>query len=211
MKKQLLIPVVGTAALITLYFIGAPEAKRTAMLHAERCIQLNGDSDRCDKVSKTFLDDDTRTKYEVAMRSRAALQKANQEKADAEAARQVQAESEARAAIASAKAEADAKFKAQGWFQLQPGIYGRWCTQTCSNADVIGDASYWLMEVWCKDRSCGDIYAQINIVKDGTAIGWTNDTAYLSRGQKGILTFSKHLPESGGQYNAELVKFNVRG
>ena len=67
------------------------------------------------------------------------------------------------------------------------------------------------MEVWAKDRAAGDIYAQINVLNGGTAIGWTNDTAYLSRGQKGVLTFSKYLPGYGSQYSAELVKFSARG
>ena len=106
---------------------------------------------------------------------------------------------------------AEAKFKAEGWFELDKGIYGRWCTNTCSNAEVIGDSSYWLMEVWAKDRAAGDIYAQINVMENGTVIGWTNDTAFLARGQKGVMTFTKYLPGSGSNYQAQLVKFNARG
>ena len=116
-----------------------------------------------------------------------------------------------KAAEAKAIADAEAKFKAEGWFELKPGIYGRWCTQTCSNADVIGSASYWLMEVWAKDRAAGDIYAQINVLEDGVVVGWTNDTAYLSQGQRGVLTFSKYTPGHGSRYTAQLVKFNARG
>ncbi len=108
-------------------------------------------------------------------------------------------------------AAAEAKFKAEGWFEVSNGIYGRWCTQTCSTADVIGDAAYWLMEVWAKDRAAGDIYAQINVMKNGTVIGWTNDTAFLAKGQRGILTFDKYLPGSGSQYQAQLTKFTTGG
>ena len=109
------------------------------------------------------------------------------------------------------RAEADAKFKAEGWFQIERGIYGRWCTDTCSRAEVIGSASYWLLEVYCKERSCGDIYAQLNISKGGTVVGWTNDTAYLGHGQKGILTFQKYGLRNGASYTGNLVKFNARG
>ena len=112
-------------------------------------------------------------------------------------------------AEAEAKRQAEAKIKAEGWFLVSPGVYARWCTQTCSNADVIGDASYWLLEVWAKDRAAGDIYAQVNVLENDVVIGWTNDTAYLSKGQKGVMTFSKYLPGSG--YTAQLVKFNARG
>jgi hypothetical protein len=106
---------------------------------------------------------------------------------------------------------ADAKFKAEGWFQIERGIYGRWCTDTCSRAEVIGTASYWLLEVYCKERACGDIYAQLNISKGGTVVGWTNDTAYLGYGQKGILTFQKYGLGNGSAYQGSLVKFSARG
>ena len=116
-----------------------------------------------------------------------------------------------KAESAKAAEEESAKFKAEGWFQLATGIYGRWCTETCSNASVIGDASYWLLEVWAKDRTAGDIYARINVLEKGTVIGWTNDTSYLSLGQRGVMTFSKHLPGSGSNYSAQLTEFNARG
>jgi hypothetical protein len=50
---------------------------------------------------------------------------------------------------------------------------------------------HWRMEVWCKERACGDIYARINIMdgRNGPVIGWTNETAYGGIGQKVILTF----------------------
>ena len=131
--------------------------------------------------------------------------------ADERAARQVREESERNAKIAEAKAQADAKFEAEGWFQLEPGIYGRWCNKTCSTAEVIGGQAYWLMEVWAKDRAAGDVYAQINIMRDGVIIGWTNDTAYIGRGQRAVLTFGKYGLNNPGQHQAQLVKFNARG
>ena len=118
---------------------------------------------------------------------------------------------EQKQAETKAKADAEAKFKAEGWWEVKPGIFVRWCTQTCSTAEVIGDASYWLMEVWAKDHSAGDIYAQINIEQNGVVTGWTNDTAFLSKGQRGILTFQKYGLSNGAAYQARLVKFNARG
>ena len=101
------------------------------------------------------------------------------------------------------------KLAEAGWREQLSGIYVRWCTKTCSQADVIGDSTFALMEVWCKERACGDIYAQANFVKDGTAVGWTNDTLYLGYGQKGVLTFQKYGYRGGG--SAQLVKFTARG
>lgn len=138
----------------------------------------------------------------------AAEQKLKDEKARAEQVRRA----EAYAAKEAAKEKAaQAKFEAEGWFQLEPGIYGRWCTETCSTAEVIGNQSYWLMEVWAKDRAAGDVYAQINIIRDGVIIGWTNDTAYIDQGQRAVLTFGKYGLNNPGQHQAQLVKFNARG
>lgn len=101
------------------------------------------------------------------------------------------------------------KLNAKGWFERKPGIWGRWCTKTCSSSKVIGDRKFMLMEVWAKDRDAGDIYAKINLTdKAGTVVGWTNDTLYLSKGQKGVLAFSSHQDDATG---GEIVEFNARG
>jgi len=57
----------------------------------------------------------------------------------------------------------------------------------------------------------GDIYAQINIMHNGVVTGWTNDTAFLDKGQRGVLTFQKYGLSNGAAYQAQLTKFNARG
>ena len=99
------------------------------------------------------------------------------------------------------------EFDRMGWVEQEQGIFVRWCKNDCSKAGLIGDGAYALMEVWCRDRACGDIYAQANFVKNGSVIGWTNDTLYLDYGQKGVLTFQKYGLSGGG--SAELVKFSA--
>ena len=123
--------------------------------------------------------------------------------AEAHKAAQAKAAKEA----ADRKAAAEAKFKAEGWFELKPGIYGRWCTQTCSRAKVIGSGTYSLMEVWAKDAHAGDIYARVNLLRNDVVIGWTNDTMYLSHGQRGVLTFDSYIDAD----SAQLTEFNARG
>jgi len=180
---------------------------------AERCIELHSKpkpltTARCNRVDSDLLPIEIKPEFAKALESNNTLEA----KAKAEREKLAQAEREKKAAIvkkaAAEKAAADAKFKAEGWFQVATGIYGRWCTQTCNNSKVIGDSTYWLMEVWAKDRAAGDIYARINILSNGTVVGWTNDTAYLSLGQKGILTFSTYQKGATG---AELTEFNARG
>lgn len=109
--------------------------------------------------------------------------------------------------LTEAQYDAKAKLKEDGWNEIKPGIYGRWCTNSCSTTGVIGRQTYWLMEVWAKDRSASNIYAQANILERGTVIGWTNDTLHLPKGQKGVLTFGKYLPS--GEYTLEMTKFSI--
>jgi hypothetical protein len=110
------------------------------------------------------------------------------------------------AAAAKAKADAEAKFKAEGWWETEPGILVRWCDD-CSGSETYMDY-VWRMEVWCKERACGDIYARINIQRgsDGPIVGWTNETAYGDIGQRVILTFQSSTPG-----NASLTEFKARG
>jgi len=106
-----------------------------------------------------------------------------------------------------AKADAEVAFKAEGWWEPQSGIFVRWCKNQCADTESFMD-SVWRLEVWCKDRACGDIYARINIMdgSNGPIIGWTNETAYGSIGQKVILTF-----QSSTSGSASLTEFTARG
>ena len=58
--------------------------------------------------------------------------------------------------------------------------------------------------VWCKERACGDIYAKLNIERNGVVVGWTNDTAYGGYGQKVVLMFGSSTSGSG-----RLVEFKT--
>lgn len=108
---------------------------------------------------------------------------------------------------AQAKANAEAAFKAEGWWEAQSGVFVRWCENQCAETESFMD-SVWRMEVWCKERACGDIYARINIMdgRNGPVIGWTNETAYGGIGQKVILTF-----QSSTSGTARLTEFTARG
>ena len=221
MKKRFLFPLVAVAGLAGMAAIGAlvgPSAEMIAdnKTDIDRCIELKGDTDACDRIKTTSgyvldgyqptidialgLRKDALRQAEVIKQKQAADLAEARKKADAALAKQA-AEREQ----AAAKAKAD--FEAEGWREAQPGVFVRWCTQTCNNSKVIGDNRYSLMEVWARDAHAGDIYAQVNLERNGVVIGWTNDTMYLSHGQRGVLTFDSY------QYfdQAKLVKFNARG
>ena len=202
MKQRYLLAGIAATALAGLYAIGQGPAKEEAARYANSCIMLKGDTDRCDQVAKSLLDGATRVSFDKAMEQRQALK-------DQAKAQQVREESERNAKIAEAKADADAKFKTEGWWQVSDGVLVRWCTDAnpCPGSASEHYSDYvWRAMVWCKDRSCGDIYARMNIERGGAVIGWTNDTAYGDLGQKVVLTFGSHL-----QGQAQIVEFKARG
>lgn len=217
MKKRFLFP------LVTLGLVGSLGwmANQGEKMLINDC--NSGDEVDCNKLidmssPEKYASQITNPYFADKLKLKAEAEQKNAKELEAKLAKreaQIKANNEAIAAAnakkAKAEAAAEAKFKAEGWFEVDKGIYGRWCTNTCSRAEVIGSSAYWLMEVWAKDRAAGDIYAQINVMQNGTVVGWTNDTAFLAQGQKGVLTFTKYLPGSGSNYQAQLVKFNARG
>ena len=205
MKFLIAAATASAVGLAGLYSVG------NASLQKELTDCNKGNTAICYGVSDHLQNKITNIQYHDRLQTAKFVRQAEEKKAE-EAREAVRKNLEAEEAkrIAAANA-AEAKFKAEGWFELEPGIYGRWCTETCSTAEVIGDQAYWLMEVWAKDRAAGDVYAQINVIRNGVIIGWTNDTAYIGAGQRAVLTFGKYGLDNSGQYTAELVKFNARG
>ena len=191
---------------LAVYMLGAAEKQEDAEARKvlERCIKDGTfTSNKCYSATNVL---DSRDPLAVAFEEgRFKARMAEVEEANRKTLEQREATKKAKEIqLAAAKKLAQA-----GWREQLSGIYVRWCTKTCSQADVIGDSTFALMEVWCKERACGDIYAQVNFVKNGTTVGWTNDTLYLGYGQKGVLTFQKYGYEGGG--SVQLVKFTARG
>jgi hypothetical protein len=79
----------------------------------------------------------------------------------------------------------------QGWSEKEDGIYGRWCKENCNPTNIADN--YAVYEIWCKERACGDVYIQANLItSEGTVIGWTNETGYGDKGQKIQLTLDSY-------------------
>lgn len=118
-------------------------------------------------------------------------------------------EKENAAQLAKAKKDRE-EFEKLKWWEIRKGILARYCTsgpKPCSSGAVIGDQSYVLVEIWCKERACGDIYAKVNLLdSEGTVVGWTNDTSYGGYGQKVLLTFSSYQENWS---KARLVEFTT--
>lgn len=181
------------------------EARRIRMNNfaAEECIELKGQSSQCERVDLDFLDKDTKEKVLPLQEKFIADRKAADEKYRKEAA-------ERAAKKRKLAAEKEAKFKAEGWWEEQPGIFVRWCDgkhPSCPGPTSNGYSDYtWRAMVWCKERACGDIYARMNILNGDTVVGWTNDNAYGGYGQKVVLTFGSSTSGSG-----RIVEFVARG
>ena len=194
MKKRFLIPAVCVGGFLGLSALGyAIDANDIANCNA-------GDLAACSEVMESTQDQITNPQWlaDKAAADKAAADKAAKEKA---------ANEKWRAERDAKQAAADAKFKAEGWWQQQPGIYVRWCTDKnpCPYTKSYQDYT-WKAMVWCKERACGDIYARMNISQNGTVVGWTNETAYGGYGQKVMLTFGSYTRGQG-----HIVEFRARG
>ena len=214
MKKRFLFPLVAVAGLSGIATLGALVGPSEAMIadnkaNIDRCIELKGDTGACDRIKTTrvYVPNGYQPTIDIALGLRKDALKQAKAEAEKQAAARKERQAAAEAKIAEAKAAAEAKFQAEGWWEQEPGIFVRWCTQTCSRAKVIGSGTYSLMEVWAKDAHAGDIYARVNLLRNDVVIGWTNDTMYLSHGQRGVLTFDSYIDAD----SAQLTEFNARG
>jgi len=108
-----------------------------------------------------------------------------------------------------------AVLESQGCFVTINGIYARYCNDprrpatepACSTAEVRGDDTAWLLEVWCPDKKCGEIYGELGILDGNTVIARTNSTVCcLDKGMKGLLTFQKRGLK--GDYSAGLKQLS---
>nr|BDD44074.1 hypothetical protein 14 [bacterium] len=173
------------------------------------CIDLKGKAYNCGRIDLALADEETKNQVSPFIQKWEEEKAAAAEKRKAQFAKMEAAEKERKRLAAEANAKADAKFKAEGWWEAQPGIFVRWCDPDSSCPGRARDHytdRVWRAMVWCKERACGDIYARMNILNGGTVVGWTNDTGYGSYGQKVVLTFGSHI--SG---NGRIVEFEARG
>ena len=96
----------------------------------------------------------------------------------------------------------------EGWETTsKEGVYSKWCkVGECDTSKMSGQQGSILM-LWCKEQSCGDIYAQVNLVNaSGVVIGYTNDTGYGNKGDKVQLTLSSYSDFS----SMRLTELNLR-
>ena len=99
-----------------------------------------------------------------------------------------------------------AQLRAEGWRQPVGGIF----MISCDKFDCPGPKGDWYYRttyrvmVWCKERPCGDIYAQAKIEQDGVAVDWPETTAYGERGQRVLLRFYSEDEGTG-----TVVKFSA--
>lgn len=95
-----------------------------------------------------------------------------------------------------------------GYFELQSGIYGKWCDDCSQDSKIFDDERIVALEVWCRDVACGDVYAEVNFEKDKVTVDYSNDILTLGKGDRGILTFSTRRADANSYY---LVDFSAYG
>ena len=209
MKKRFLIPAVVVGGFTGLVALGAT-LNETDLAQCN-----NGDAVACVEAYKIEANHEriTNQKWLSAFKESEAKRIAEKQKLEADrkaAFAKLEAEEKARKAkLAEQNRIEAAKFKAEGWWEIQDGIFIRWCDRehpSCPGNTRSYTDYTWRAMVWCKERACGDIYARMNISQNGTVVGWTNETAYGGYNQKVVLTFGSYTQGSG-----RIVEFRARG
>lgn len=189
--------------------------KADNLFSAKKCIAAHSRktsktfAGECDRVDLELLPEEVQPDFSAALAKNEAIRAEEEAKVKAEAEKRRKWQAAQAKKVADEKAAAEAKFKAEGWWEQEPGIFIRWCdgkNPWCPGPKGNGYSDYTTRAmVWCKERACGDIYARLNIERNGVVVGWTNDTSYGGYGQKVVLTFGSSIRGSG-----RLVEFIVR-
>jgi hypothetical protein len=162
----------------------------------------------CELVKPDLLPEEIKPDFTQALAKNEAFKAVQGAKVKAKADKRRKFLAEQANNAAREKAAAETKFKAEGWYEEQDGIFVTHCSNIyCPGPTSNGYSKYtWRYMVWCKERACGDIYAKLNITQNGVVVGWTNDTAYGGYGQKVVLTFGSSTRGGGS-----IVEFIARG
>jgi len=173
--------------------VKAAQIRKSLIAKAKRCVAFKSMSS-CEAINRKEV---ASIDPELAKDLNDAIWSAKQKEAEAKRKEQER--------IAREKRE-KAEWDRAGWWEQKPGIFVRWCSKVpCPGPRGNGYSDYvWRAMVWCKERACGDIYAKLNIERNGVVVGWTNDTAYGGYGQKVVLMFGSSTQGSG-----RLVEFKT--
>ena len=201
------------------YQVGVAQAeavkKADNLYSAKRCItghsplpeKAKAAFRECELVELDLLPEESKGDFSKALAKNEAFKAEQAAKLEAEAEKRRKWQAAQAKKAAQEKAAAEANFKAEGWYEVQDGIFLTHCSNIhCPGPTSNGYSDYiWRYMVWCKERACGDIYARLNITQNGVVVGWTNDTAYGGYGQKVVLTFGSSTRGKGS-----IVEFRAR-
>lgn len=95
----------------------------------------------------------------------------------------------------------------KGYTEYDSDLAYKWTTHKRS-ADC-SDCIYWTMQVIANTGCLGGVYAELNIMRNGEVVDWTNDSVpSLAAGQVAFLEFISYQDGSGSSYQGQLTSLN---
>ena len=61
--------------------------------------------------------------------------------------------------------------------------------------------STWKVEVWCKERACGDFFISMEVIKDNELVGYVSKESCGNKGEKLMIDLQPKI-------NGDLIRFS---
>ena len=110
--------------------------------------------------------------------------------------------------LGAVTAASNALSETAGYFEIQPGVYGKFCSECVDQSQFYSEVQFIGLEVWCKDKNCGTTYAEVNWLKDDVAVDKSNELMTLGYGEKALMVFSTRRMDVNGY---RLADFSAHG
>ena len=156
--------------------------------NAQLCIEKNGESEICTEVQEYMLDGEVLKQIsEIKEKIRANYwnKRAEEEKI-----------------LEITRREEEAELRRlidEGWEWINNDFIYRVCgvkNAACEDSPINIDSN-WKIEVWCKERACGDFFISMEVIKDNQLVGYVSKESCANKGEKLMLDLQ---PKINGDY-----------
>ena len=168
------------------------ESLQLNLKNAQLCIEKNGESEICSEVQEYMLKGEVLKQIsEIKEKIRADYWKKRAEEEKI---------------IETTRREEEAELRRlidEGWEWIDNDIIYRVCggkNAACEDSAINLDSN-WKVEVWCKDRACGDFSISMEVIKDNQFVGYVSEESCGNKGEKVMLDLQPKI-------NADYLSFS---
>jgi len=168
------------------------ESLQLNLKNAQLCIEKNGESEICSEVQEYMLEGEVFKQIsEIKEKIRADYWK---KRAEEEKILEITRREEE----AALRRLIDA-----GWKWINNDIFYRICggeNATCEDSQINLDSN-WKVQVWCKERACGDFFISMEVIKDNQFVGYVSKESCGNKGEKLMIDLQPKI-------NGDFIRFS---